>query len=168
MTADGLHRPPSFIGVLATFQGIGAIAGGLTAPMLMRRIGDLRLAGLGTVLFGVGDSLWLLPRLAGRSSRRRRVAGVGIAWAVVALATAYQRRSPMEVQGRVNAAANMLFSVPQTISIAVGAALITVVDYRLLIVVMAAVFALAAVYLLTRREEESLAPTPAASHAGAR
>jgi hypothetical protein len=41
---------------------------------------------------------------------------------MVALATAFQVRSPSHVQG-VSAAANMLFSVPQTISIAVGAAL---------------------------------------------
>ena len=142
LTADGLHRPPSFIGVIATFQGIGAIVGGLTAPMLMRRLGDLRLAGLGVVLFGVGDVLWLVPRLAVVLPATASQASE-IAWAVVALATSYQRRSPTEVQGRVNAAANMLFSVPQTISIAVGAALITVIDYRLLIVAMAAVFALA-------------------------
>jgi hypothetical protein len=61
------------------------------------------------------------------------------------------------VQGRVAAAANMLFSVPQTISIAAGAALITVIDYRIEIIAMAAVFALAAAYLLTRRSDETTA-----------
>jgi hypothetical protein len=61
----------------------------------------------------------------------------------------------------------MLFSVPQTISIAIGAALITVIDYRLLIVAMAVVFAFASVYLLTRREDEALAVTPAAFPEGA-
>jgi hypothetical protein len=81
------------------------------------------------------------------------VAGLGIVWAIVALATAYQRRSPSHVQGRVSAAANMLFSVPQTISIAAGAALITFVDYRVEIVAMAVVFVLAGAYLLTRRDE---------------
>lgn len=129
LTSSGLHRAPSFIGVLATFQGAGAIAGGLTAPMLLRRLGDVRVAGLGVVLFGVGDALWLFPRLP-VVIPATAIAGAGIAWAVVALATSYQRRSPTEVQGRVNAAANMLFSVPQTISIAIGAALITVIDYR--------------------------------------
>jgi hypothetical protein len=44
--------------------------------------------------------------------------------------------------------------VPQTISIAVGAALITVVDYRVEIVAMGAVVLVAAAYLLTRREAE--------------
>jgi hypothetical protein len=52
----------------------------------------------------------------------------------------------------------MLFSVPQTISIAVGAALITLVDYRVEIVAMAAVFALAAAYLLTRRAAPEVEP----------
>ena len=81
------------------------------------------------------------------------VAGLGIVWAIVALATAYQRRSPSHVQGRVSAAANMLFRVPQTISIAAGAALITFVDYRVEIVAMAVVFVLAAAYVLTRRDD---------------
>jgi len=152
ITSDGLHRGPSFIGVIATFQGIGAILGGISAARLMRRVGDLRLAGIGIALFGVGDCFWLVPNetvvLAATA-----VAGLGIVWAIVALGTAYQRRSPSQVQGRVSAAANMLFSVPQTISIAAGAALITVVDYRFEIVAMAVVFLLAAAYLLTRRGE---------------
>jgi hypothetical protein len=82
------------------------------------------------------------------------VAGVGIVWAVVALSTAYMRRSPQTMQGRVNAAANMLFSVPQTVSIAAGAALITVVDYRVEVAVMLVGTLIAAVYLLTRRTPE--------------
>ena len=80
------------------------------------------------------------------------VAGLGIVWAIVALATAYQRRSPSELQGRVAAAANMLFSVPQTLSIAAGAALITLIDYRFEIVAMFVVLLLSAAYLLTRRD----------------
>jgi MFS family permease len=154
ITADGLHRGSSFIGVLASAQGIGAIAGGLSAAPLMRRLGDLRFAGIGVALFGAGEVLWLISTvpvvLAGTA-----VAGVGIAWAVVALGTAYQKRSPSHVQGRVAAAANMLFSVPQTISIAAGAALILVLDYRIELVAMAVVFFAAAAYLLTRPAEEA-------------
>jgi MFS family permease len=153
ITSNGLHKGPSFVGVVGSFQGIGAIAGGLTAPWLMRRVGDLRLAGIGIALFGVGDCLWLVARTPVVLSSTV-VSGLGIVWAVVALATAFQVRSPSQVQGRVSAAANMLFSVPQTISIAVGAALITVVDYRLEIIAMAVVFALSAAYLLTRRPED--------------
>jgi hypothetical protein len=152
ITSNGLHKGPSFVGVIASFQGIGAIAGGLSAPSLMRRVGDLRLAGIGIALFGLGDCLWLVARTPVVLASTV-VSGLGIVWAIVALATAYQVRSPSNVQGRVSAAANMLFSVPQTISIAVGAALITVVDYRVEIIAMAVVFAASAAYLLTRRAE---------------
>jgi hypothetical protein len=48
----------------------------------------------------------------------------------------------------------MLFTVPQTISIALGAALITLIDYRIEIVVMGIGVALSGAYLLTRRLEE--------------
>lgn len=161
---QSLHRPASFIGVLSAFQGIGSIAGGLTAAMLLKRIGDLRLTGLGVLVFGLGDGMLLVPRLA-VIAPAAAVAGVGIVWAVVSLATAYQRRSPSEVQGRVAAAANMLFSVPQTISIALGALLVTLIDYRIEILIMTAVVLLAAAYLVTRRPdaaaETETEPVPA-------
>lgn len=153
-----LHRSPSFIGVLGTAQGIGSVAGGLTASRLLRRLGDLRTAGVGVALFAVGDAMWLFPSLpfvmAGMG-----VAGLGIVWAVVAIGTAYQRRSGQEIQGRVSAAANMLFSVPQTISIAAGAALISLVDYKVEILAMFVGVGLSALYLLTRgRAETQLDP----------
>ena len=155
VTSDALHRSPSFVGVLGTAQGIGAIAGGVTSAWLMRRIGDVRLAGIGVALFGIGDLFWMVPSVPVVLASTA-VAGVGIVWAVVSLSTAYQRRSPNEVQGRVAAAANMLFSLPQTIGIAAGAALITLVDFRVEIVTMTVVFLAAGAYLLTRRPEEAM------------
>jgi len=156
-----IHHPPSFIGVLETFQGVGAIVGGITAPKLLRRFGDVRLAGIGVAAFAVGDLLWIVPStplvLAAAA-----VAGLGIVWAIVAIATAYQQRSAQEIQGRVAAAANMVFSVPQTISIATGAVLITLVDFRVEIVAMFVGVAISAVYLLTRGLAEA---TPEASPA---
>jgi MFS family permease len=154
VNAKSLHRPPSFIGVLSAFQGVGSIVGGVTASMLLRRIGDLRLTGLGILTFALGDGALLVPRLD-VIAPAAAVAGVGIVWAVVALATAYQTRSPGEVQGRVAAAANMLFSVPQTISIAVGAVLVTLIDYRIEIAIMTVATLAAAAYLLTRRREDA-------------
>lgn len=148
-----LGKPPSFIAFFGTAQGVGSIVGGLTASTLLRRLGDLRLAGLGVGLFAVGDGLWLIPRLE-VVFPAMAVAGLGIVWAIVSISTAYQRRSPQRLQGRVAAAANLLFSVPQTISIAVGAVLITVLDYRIEIVVMGVGTLLCAAYLLTRRSEE--------------
>jgi MFS family permease len=160
IVTNGVHRSPAFIGVLESFQGVGAIAGGLTAAALMRRIGDVRVAGLGLAVFGAACFGLLIPSLDGVLPSGA-VIGVGIAWAIVALATAYQRRSPQHVQGRVAAASNMLFSVPQTASIAAGAALITLIDYRIEIVIMALVTLLAALYLFTRSETEGLIADPA-------
>jgi MFS family permease len=164
VAGDALHRSPSFVGVIGTCQGVGSIAGGITSAWLLRRVGDLRLAGLGVALFGAGSFFWLIPSIS-VVLVSTAVAGVGVVWAVVSLATAYQRRSPGHVQGRVAAAANMLFSVPQVIGIALGAALITIVDYRVEIVAMAVVFLAAAAYLLTRpalEQAEEIEPALAA------
>ncbi|HEX5246947.1 MAG TPA: MFS transporter [Gaiellaceae bacterium] len=149
---DGLHRHAAFVGVVDTFQGIGAIAGGLTAAALMRRFGDIRVAGLGLALFGIASFGFLVPSLGGVLPSVV-VFGAGVAWLVVAAATAFQRRSPQVMQGRVAAASNMLFSVPQTASIALGAVLITLIDYRVEIFIMAFVTLLAAGYLFTRADE---------------
>ncbi|HZS23376.1 MAG TPA: MFS transporter [Gaiellaceae bacterium] len=154
VNSQSLHRSPAFIGVLSAFQGIGSIAGGLTVAMLMRRLGDLRLTGLGLFVFALGDGMLLVPRLA-PIAVGAAVAGLGIVWAIVALATAYQKWSPLPLQGRVSAAANMLFSVPQTISIALGALLVTLIDYRIEIAIMTAATICAAVYLLTRKPAET-------------
>jgi hypothetical protein len=40
IASNGLHRPASFVGVLAAITGAGAVAGGLTAAALVRRPGD--------------------------------------------------------------------------------------------------------------------------------
>jgi MFS family permease len=152
VNSQSLHRSPSFIGVLMSFQGVGSVLGGVTAAPLLKRLGDVRMAGIGIFVFGVGDAFLLVPRV-GAIAGAAAVAGLGVVWAIVAISTAYQRRSPSHLQGRVSAAANMLFSVPQTISIAVGAVLITVIDYRIEIVFVTAAVLLAATYLLTRRRE---------------
>lgn len=166
---QGLHRPTSFFGVLSSLQGVGAIAGGLTAARVMRRLGDARLAGLGMLLFALGDlsfvSSSVVVVLVGIA-----VAGAGIAWLIVGFATAIQTRSPARLQGRVASAADTLVSTPQTISIAAGAGLVALVDYRLLVVAMAVVTGACAVYLLTRAPEpvpaadEEPVATPSAEH----
>jgi MFS family permease len=147
---QGLHRPPSFLGVLSSLQGIGAIAGGLTAARGLRALGDVRVAGLGMAGFALGDLSFLssnLPLIAVGIS----VAGFGVSWLIVGLMTALQVRTPLRLQGRVSSAADVLISTPQTISIAVGAVLIALVDYRVLVAVEALAVAIAGAYLLTRR-----------------
>jgi len=131
--------------VLSTAQGAGAIAGGLAAGAALRRHGDGRVMGLGMLLFAVGEAGLLVPStavvLAGFA-----VAGSGVSLAVIGYFTAVQLRTPAHLQGRVNSAADVLVGVPQTISIALGAGLVGIVDYRALIVVMAAVTAACGAY----------------------
>ena len=88
------------------------------------------------------------------------IAGVGIAWLVVAFGTALHLRTPLPIQARVTTAADVAFSVPQTVSIAAGAAPSRVVDYRVLVVAMAFVTACCGAWLSTRRTIERAA-TPA-------
>jgi MFS family permease len=164
----GLHRPAAFFGVLSSLQGVGAIAGGVVAARVLRRLGDWRLVALGMVLFAFGDLTFVstsLPLILCGIA----VSGAGIAWLIVGYATAIQVRSPANLQGRVASAGDTLISTPQTVSIALGALLISLVDYRLLIVVEAAVTLLCGLYLLSRRLEgspsaarsPSAAPSPA-------
>jgi MFS family permease len=146
-----LGRPASFFGVLATLQGVGSIAGGVTAGALVRRIGEVRTVGIGLALFGLCGALLAVPSLA-VVILGFFVAGVGLVWAIVAFNTALQTRSPLAIQGRVSAAVDLSLSIAQTTSIATGAALSVLVDYRILLLVMAAVVVASAVYLATRRE----------------
>lgn len=150
-----LGKPPSFFGVFATIQGVGSIAGGVTAASVLHRVGEVRLVGSGLALFAFADLCLIAPSLpivlvAGPA------AGIGVSWAIVGFSTALQTRTPLAIQGRVSAAADLTLSVAQATSIATGALLSTFVDYRILFVVMAAVVLASAGYLLTRRE-----PTPA-------
>jgi MFS family permease len=147
---QGLGRPPAFLGVLEVFQGVGAIAAGLTAARAIRRFGEVRVAGVGLALFAAGVAL-LIPGDLAAAFGGFAVAGVGVAWAVIGFVTALQRLTPLHLQGRVSGTAGMAIGVPQTFSIALGAVLITVVDWRLLLALMGAVTLACGVYLLTRR-----------------
>jgi Major Facilitator Superfamily len=151
-----LGRPPSFFGVFGALQGVGSIAGGLTAAWMLRRAGDLRIVGLGLGIFGVGDLLLIVPSLP-IVLLGFTIAGVGIMWAIVGFTTALQVRTPLAIQGRVSAAADISLNLAQTLSIAAGAALSTVVDYRILFVAMATVVVASAAYLVTRQHGSSQA-----------
>ena len=144
----GLHRSPAFFGVLSSAQGVGAVGGGIVAGVMLRRHGDGRVMGLGMLLFAVGAASMLVPRV-GVVLVGFAVAGCGISWAVVGYVTAVQLRTPAPLQGRVSSAADVLIGVPQTVSIALGAGLVGIVDYRALIVLMAAVTVACGGYLAT-------------------
>ena len=142
----GIHRPPAFLGVLSAGQGVGAIAGALVAAKLIRSAGDARTVALGILLFGFGDAFFLIPNVAAVMVGIA-IAGAGLSFAVVGFGTAIQLRTPGELQGRVYSAADTVVGTPQTVSIALGAAIVAVVDYRVSIAAMAVVCALCGGYL---------------------
>jgi MFS family permease len=157
VAGTGLGRDAAFVGVLITVQGIGAVAGALTAAALVRRAGEGPVAGLGMVVFSVGVTLLtsgtLTVVLAGLV-----LFGIGIPWIVVALFTLLQRTTPGPLQGRVYSAVEVFVGAPQTLSIALGAVLVAFVDYRLLLLVEGLVVAGAGVWLLTRAEQRRRVP----------
>jgi len=163
IAGQGLHRPPAFVGVLVAVQGAGAILGGPTSAPLIRRIGESRLVGVAMVVAAIGAAL-CIPPLLPVVVTGVVLLGMAIPWLVVAFMTLLQRRTPAALQGRAYAAADALVTTPQTISIALGAALIGVVGYRTLLAVMAGVTVGAAAYLLSRPEQrraEVAEPVPA-------
>jgi hypothetical protein len=93
------------------------------------------------------------------------VAGFALSWFIVGFTTAIQLRTPQRLQGRVASAAQTLVSTPQTIGIALGATLISFLDYRVLVAIMFVGISACSAYLLTRgpepiavEEEPALAP----------
>ncbi len=144
---DAFGRPPEFVGVVVSVQGVGALAGGLTSGTAVRRWGEpgaivvglalVAVAGVGIALAG---SLWLVFASI--------VAfGFAIPWVIVAYSTLVQRQTPHRLMGRVSAATDVVLTAPQALSIAGGAALVSVVDYRIVFALIGAGCALAAVYL---------------------
>ena len=152
IAGTGLHRDPSFVGVIIAFQGVGAVAGAACAATLIRRIGEIPLAGLGMLVFSLGTTLLtsgtLVVVLAGIV-----LFGAGIPGIIVAVFTLLQRTTPGSLQGRVYSAVEVLVGTPQTLSIAVGAAAVAFIDYRVLLLVEAVVVAAAGAWLLTRRQQ---------------
>jgi MFS family permease len=153
VVAQGLHRSPEFLGVLVSLQGIGALAGGLLAAPVLRRTSERALIAGGLAACAVSALLLITPLVpvVGLAS-----AGLGlcIVWINVGAVTLIQRRTPPELIGRVDAALEFAIVVPQAASIALGAALIAAVNYRILLLAMAAVIGFSAVYLASRREPD--------------
>ena len=144
---DAFGRPVEFIGVLLTVQGVGAIAGGLTASRIVRRCGEagtlavsLGVLAVGALLIALAPSLWLVLVAIG-------TLGYALPPMMIAFGTLMQLRTPGRLMGRVSTANDVVLGTPQTVSIAVGALLVSLLDYRLIFALMAGVTAAAAAYL---------------------
>jgi MFS family permease len=150
---DGLHKPVTFLGLLQTAMGIGAITGGLLITALIPRTGELRPVSIGLGLISVGSALSMVPS-AWVVSVAMALLGAGLPITIVCLTTLLQHRTPPAIQGRVFTTFETVTGIPQVTSIAVGSALVAVVDFRVLLGVMALGIALSALYAALRLRED--------------
>ena len=134
----GLGHRPSFFGVLVSVQGGGSILGGVVVAAAMRRLGEGTVVALSFVAFAV-SAVGLIVHSLAVVLGSFVLLGIAVSWFAVGLGTAMQRLTPPRLQGRVSAAGYVLTDVPQTVSIACGAVLISVVDFRTLLGLLAAV-----------------------------
>ncbi|MDA0171175.1 MFS transporter [Solirubrobacter taibaiensis] len=146
---SALGRPDSFVGVLMAVGGLGAILGAVTATRVMRRRGETALAALGMTIYAIGalllmdGVLWIV--LVGKV-----LLNLGVPWMFVGMVTLLQRRTPGPLQGRTYAASEFAIGLPQIVGIALGAAMVALLDYRLLLLVQAVLTGATGAYLLIR------------------
>lgn len=144
---QGLGRSSEFFGVLMAIQGGGAVLGGVTSATIIKRLGERSTVALGLTALGAGLAVAVVPNVA-VVAVCLVVIGISIPWFIVGFATLRQRLTPARLQGRVASAAGMAMNGPQTVGTAMGAALIGLVDYRILMVVMGVSVALCAIPIL--------------------
>lgn len=160
----GLGRPVEFIGVLAAVQGVGAITAGVLVTAIIRRTGELRPTSIGLALMSLGCLLTISSELL-LVGAGVLLFGAGLPVVIVCLTTTLQRRTPGHLQGRVFAAFELLAGAPQLLSILTGAFLVTVVDYRIPLIVMGIGIAVSSLYAAVRlREATGGGPTSHPSH----
>lgn len=152
LIVDGLHRPAAFVGVTQAAQGVGAVVGGVLAIRLLPRIGETALTAVGGVGLGLGCACWVLPASVPAALAGAVVLGAALPWLIIGAETLVQLRTPRALLGRAFGAVEVASSVPQTVSIAVGAGLVSVVPYGWVIAAVAVVCAGTGVWLLRGRE----------------
>ncbi len=167
LVEHGLQEGPAALGPAQAIQGVGALAGGLCSAWMLRRIGERRLVAWGLALVGLGTLVaylvvqWPLPdawmRWAGVGALQALI-GFGVPWVIVGVVTLRMRLTPVRLQGRTSAALNVSINVPQMLMLALGSALLGVIDYRWLIAVTAGGVLLAAAAVFVGRRLDSEAP----------
>lgn len=158
---EGLDRPAAFIGIVQAVQGAGAIAGGLSALRALPRIGETALTAFGAIGLGLGCAMWVLPATLPTVFAGSVLMGAGLPWLIVGAETLVQLRTPDRLLGRTFGAVEVSTALPQTLSIAVGAALIATVPYEYLVAAVALVTIATGIWLYRSRRTTS--PQPATS-----
>lgn len=151
IVAQGLHKPPAYLGVLMAAMGAGALAAGLLAAPAMRAATERAVITAGLAA-GATACLLLTTHTTAVVMTAMALLGLCIVWFNTGATTLIQHRTPLPLIGRADAAISLGITLPQTLSIALGAALITILSYRTLLLVMAVLIGTSALYLSLGRE----------------
>ena len=144
---DAFDRPAAYVGVIVMVQGVGAVIGGVSAAPLIKRTGEATAIALSLGMFAVSTAtiatapgmMWVLVAVV--------PIGIGLPIVIIALMTLMQRRTPAPIIGRVSAAFEIVLGTPQTIAVAVGAGLVTLMSYHAIYAVMALTCTVACAYV---------------------
>jgi MFS family permease len=157
---DAFDRPASFVGVVVSVQGVGAVAGGLSSSRLIKAIGEVNALALALATLAAGLGICAVSPLLAVVFGGVVVVGFALPLFIVALNTLLQRRTPHRLMGRVSTASDVILGTPQALSIAVGAVLVTVLSYRSIYWICAAVIMAAAAYLVWAVRDIGRSPVP--------
>ncbi|MET8218633.1 MFS transporter [Streptomyces hirsutus] len=143
---EDLGHSPAYAGVLYAVQGAGSVVLGLGSGPALRRFGERRFAAYGIALLAAAVALRAVPNdpLTWACSA---AIGVGLPAVLIATPTAVQRETPGPLLGRVTATAHTLVFTPNVVGLAAGAALVELLDHRLLLVALGCTLAAVAVTL---------------------
>jgi MFS family permease len=158
---DFFDKPVEFVGVIVTVQGVGAVLGGFTASRWVRRFGEpgaiavsLMFMALGMGMIAAAEWLWLVLVAV-------VFFGYSLPLLVIAFTTLMQVRTPARLMGRVSAAVEVVMGTPQAVSIALGALLVTLLDFHVIFAIMATVTTASVAYLaVTLRAQLLSRPAP--------
>jgi MFS family permease len=144
---DGFDKPATYVSVIVSVQGVGAVAGGLGCSAVVKRIGEVGACVVGLVLLVVGILVMAVTHSFVVVCLSAAVFGASLPPITIAFMTLIQRRTPQPIMGRVSTAVEIVMATPQAISLAVGSLLVALLSYRTIFVVMAVVTAAAAAYI---------------------
>ena len=143
---DAFDRPATFVSVIVSVQGVGAVIGGLASSTIVKRVGEVVAVVVGLLALAGGlavtawtDSIVVVCLSIG-------VFGAALPLITVAGMTLIQRRTPQAIMGRVSTAVEVVMALPNAVSLAVGSLLVVLLSYRAIFVLMAVVTGLAALY----------------------
>jgi MFS family permease len=154
VVTNGLHRSPSWMGPFEAVMGVGALVGGPTVAAAMRRVGEGKVCAMGMLAFAAGTLLLIIPTDV-TVAAGALFDGFGLPWAVAAALTLVQRLTPPRLQGRVSTTLDVVIGTPQSLSIAVGAGLIAVTGFQVLLAIVGAVSIASGLWLYTRPEQRA-------------